>query len=119
MGAPKAAGTNLDKEASLLARRPASRPPLSLLEGGGVGRRLALAGRRLQTRCVMVAKQGGMEVVSRWVCPCCGREVQTALPDGHGSALDGLETAAAAALRGTRRPPRLAQLMESVECWTR
>jgi hypothetical protein len=56
---PKAAGTNLDKEAGLLARRPASQPPLSVLEGGGVGRRLALAGRRLRTRCVLVDKQGG------------------------------------------------------------
>ena len=44
---PKAVGANKNKEEGLLARLSASRPPLSLLEGGGVGRRLALAGRRL------------------------------------------------------------------------
>ena len=47
-GSPsKAAGSNLDKATSWLATRLlAHDSPLSLLEGGGGGRRLALAGRR-------------------------------------------------------------------------
>ena len=36
-----------------------------------------------------------------------------------GPAVDGAETAAGAALRGTRRSSRLAQLTESVGCWSR
>jgi hypothetical protein len=51
---PKATETNIDKMASSLARLPASDSYLSLLEGGGGGRRLALAGRRPVTRCVPV-----------------------------------------------------------------
>jgi hypothetical protein len=37
---PKAAGINSDKEEGLMARLSASRPPLYLLEEGGVSRRL-------------------------------------------------------------------------------
>ena len=51
---PKAVESNLDKAASWLARLPARESPLSMLEGGGGGCRLALAGRRLVTRCVPV-----------------------------------------------------------------
>jgi hypothetical protein len=50
----KAAGTNLISASSFPARPPASNSLLSLLEGGGGGRRLAPAGRRQATRCVMV-----------------------------------------------------------------
>ena len=53
---PKAAETNKDKATIALARAPARPSHLSTLEGGGVGRRLALAGRRLVTRCVLVDK---------------------------------------------------------------
>ena len=56
---PKAAGTNKDKATSWLARMPARESSLSLLEGGGGGRRLALAGRRPRTRCVLVNKLAG------------------------------------------------------------
>jgi hypothetical protein len=56
---PKAAGTNSDQEAGLTARLSASRPPLSLLEGGGVSRRLALASQRLRTRRVLVENMRG------------------------------------------------------------
>ena len=56
---PKAAGTNKDKATSWLARMPARESSLSLLEGGGGGRRLALAGRRPRTRCVLVNKLVG------------------------------------------------------------
>ena len=41
------------------AAPPARRPSLSLLERGGGGRRLALAGRRLPTRCVLVHELAG------------------------------------------------------------
>jgi hypothetical protein len=51
---PKATETNMDKATNLLLRLPARRSILSLLEGGGVGRRLALAGQRLATHCVLV-----------------------------------------------------------------
>jgi hypothetical protein len=51
---PKAAETDLAPASSFPARPPASTSLLSLLEGGGGGRRLALAGRRLTTRCVPV-----------------------------------------------------------------
>jgi hypothetical protein len=44
----------LDKATSWSARLPARDSSMSLLEGGGGGRRLALAGRRLGTRCVLV-----------------------------------------------------------------
>jgi hypothetical protein len=56
VGSPsKAAGSNFDKATSWLAMRlPARDSSLSLLEGGGGGRRLALAGRRPRTRCVLV-----------------------------------------------------------------
>jgi hypothetical protein len=53
---PKAAETNLDKATSWLARLPASDSSLSLLEGGGGGRRLALAGQRPVTHCIPVHK---------------------------------------------------------------
>ena len=56
---PKAAGTNKDKATSSLARMPARESSLSLLEGGGGGRRLALAGRRPRTRYVLVNKLVG------------------------------------------------------------
>ena len=55
----KAAETDTDKATSALARLPALDSPLSLLEGGGGGRRLALAGRRLATRCVSVHELAG------------------------------------------------------------
>ena len=51
---PKATETNIDKVASSLARLPASDSSLSMLKGGGGGRRLALAGRWPVTRCVLV-----------------------------------------------------------------
>ena len=53
---PKAAETNMDKATIALARTLTRASHLFLLEGGGVGRRLALAGRRLVTRCVLVDK---------------------------------------------------------------
>ena len=55
---PKAAETNKDKATSALARLLARKSSLSLLVGGGGGRRLALAGRRLATRCVLVTPGG-------------------------------------------------------------
>ena len=48
---PKAAETNIDKATSWLARLRARDSSPSLLEGDGEGRRLALAGRWLATRC--------------------------------------------------------------------
>jgi hypothetical protein len=56
---PKAAETGKDKATSALARLPVREPSLPLLARGGGGRRLALAGRRLATRCVLVDEQGG------------------------------------------------------------
>jgi hypothetical protein len=53
----KAAETNVDKATSGLARPPARDLTLFLLVGGGGGRRLALAGRRPTTRCVLVIDQ--------------------------------------------------------------
>jgi len=55
----KAAGTSDDKAASGLARLPGRDLSLSLVGGGG-GRRLALAGRRSTTRCVMVLELFGL-----------------------------------------------------------
>jgi hypothetical protein len=55
----KAAETNVDKATSGLARSPARDLSLSLLVGGGGGRRLALAGRRPATRCVLVLELAG------------------------------------------------------------
>jgi hypothetical protein len=52
----KAAETNMDKVAIALARTPARSSHVFMMEGGGVGRRLALAGRQLLTRCVLVDK---------------------------------------------------------------
>ena len=57
---PKAAESNTDKVTSLLATLSTSDSPLSLLEGGGGGRRLALAGRRLKTHCVLVHELVGL-----------------------------------------------------------
>jgi hypothetical protein len=57
---PKAAETNVDKATSGLARPPARELSFSLMAGGGGGRRLALAGRRLATRCVLVDEHGGL-----------------------------------------------------------
>ena len=54
----KAAGTSDDKAASGLARLPDRDLFLSLVGGGG-GRWLALAGRRLATRCVLVPELAG------------------------------------------------------------
>jgi hypothetical protein len=48
---PKAAEIGKDKATSALARQPIRESSLPLLAGGGGGRRLALAGRRLATRC--------------------------------------------------------------------
>ena len=56
---PKAAETGKDKATSALARLPVRETSLPLLVGGGGGRRLALVGRRLATRCVPVDEQGG------------------------------------------------------------
>jgi hypothetical protein len=56
---PKAAKTSKDKVASALARLPVRETSLPLLAGSGGGRRLALAGRWLATRCVLADKQGG------------------------------------------------------------
>jgi hypothetical protein len=53
---PKAAETNMDKATIALARTLARPSHLFMLDGGGVGRRLALAGHRLVTRCVLVDK---------------------------------------------------------------
>jgi hypothetical protein len=48
-------GGNKDKATNVLARLPARKAPLHLMEvGGGGGRRLALAYRRPGTRCVPV-----------------------------------------------------------------
>ena len=54
---PKAAETGKDKATSALARLPVRESSLPLLVGGGGGHRLALAGRWLATRCVMVHEQ--------------------------------------------------------------
>jgi hypothetical protein len=53
---PKAAENNMNKATIMLARTPARQSHLLMLEGGGVGRRLALASRRLVKRCVLVDK---------------------------------------------------------------
>ena len=58
---PNAAESIVDKATSMLARLLASESPLSMLEGGGGGRRLALAGRRLETPCVLVNELVGLE----------------------------------------------------------
>ena len=50
----KAAETITDKATSWLAKLPTRDSSLSLLEEGGEGRQLALAGRWLGTRCVSV-----------------------------------------------------------------
>ena len=55
---PKAAETSKDKATSASVRLPARESSLPLLAGGGVGRRLALAGRRLATRCKVVEHIG-------------------------------------------------------------
>ena len=68
---PKAAESNIDKATNRLARMPASESSLSLLEGGGGGRRLALTGRRLGTRCGPVhelAGRGGRRLGGRRRC---------------------------------------------------
>ena len=57
---PKAAETIDKTVTSWLARLPASDSPLLLLEGGGGERRLALAGRRLETRYVPVHELVGL-----------------------------------------------------------
>ena len=111
---PKAAETGKDKATSALARLPVRETSLPLLVGGGGGRRLALVGRRLATRCVPVDEQGGRGAA----CLVAGSDLVRwgnslyASPDGLGPAADGAETAAAAALRRTRRPPRLAALTD-------
>jgi hypothetical protein len=55
----KAEEANKDKAMSALARLLARKSSSSLLARGGGGRRLALAGRRLVTRCVVVDAHGG------------------------------------------------------------
>jgi hypothetical protein len=69
---PKAAESNTDKATSWLARVPASDSPQSLMEGGGGGRRLALAGRRLLTRRVPVHELAGRRGwrLGGWRRPC-------------------------------------------------
>ena len=57
---PKAVEPIVDKATSLLARLPSSDSPMLLVEGGGGGRRLALAGRRKETRCVPVHELVGL-----------------------------------------------------------
>jgi hypothetical protein len=64
---PKATETDLALASSFPARPPASTSLLSLVEGGGGGRRLAPAGRRLATRCVLVHEYGSRST-SRIVC---------------------------------------------------
>jgi hypothetical protein len=56
---PKAVETNRDKTTSTLARLSARKASLSLMAGGGGGRRLAITGRRLATRCVLVDEHNG------------------------------------------------------------
>ena len=51
---PHATEIGKDKTTSALARLPVREMSLHLLVGGGGGRRLALAGWRLATRCVLV-----------------------------------------------------------------
>ena len=62
----KAEEANKDKAMSALARLLARKSSLSLLAGGGGGRRLALAGRRLATRCVLVDEHGGRGLHAWW-----------------------------------------------------
>ena len=57
---PKAAESIVDKATSLLARLPSSDSPMLLVEGGGRGRRLALADRRKETCCVPVHELVGL-----------------------------------------------------------
>ena len=64
----KAEEANKDKAMSALARLLARKSSLPLLARGGGGRRLALTGRRLATRCVLVDEQGG-----RGACMLGGR----------------------------------------------
>ena len=89
----------------MLAKMPARNVPMPLLEGGGGGRRLALAGRRLGTRCVLVH-----ELVGRR---------DRLLGADAGLVSWGSPSGAPPALWGTSRSPRQTQLTESVECWTR
>jgi hypothetical protein len=56
---PEAAETGKDKATSALAMLPVRESSLPLLAGGGGGHRLALAGRRLATRCHLADEQGG------------------------------------------------------------
>ena len=56
----KAAETNDDKVTSGMVRLPVCDLTLCLLVGGGGGRRLALAGRRSTTRCVMLLELFGL-----------------------------------------------------------
>jgi hypothetical protein len=56
---PKAVETGTDKATSALARLLVCKTSLPLLVGGGGDRWLALAGRRLATRCVLVDELGG------------------------------------------------------------
>jgi hypothetical protein len=64
----KAEEAQTDKAMSALARLLARKTSSSLLARGGGGRRLALAGRRLATRCVVVDAHG-----SRGGCMLGGR----------------------------------------------
>ena len=100
---PKAAETGKDKATSALARLPVRETFLPLLVGGG----WQLAASRWTSRAAGGAAclVAGSDLV-RW-----GNSLY-ASPDGLGPAADGAETAAAAALRRTRRPPRLAALTD-------
>jgi hypothetical protein len=104
---PKAAETGKDKATSALARLTVRETALPLLVGGGGGLRLALAGRRLATRCVLVDEQRS-RAAGGAACLVAGSDLvrwgnsSYASPDGLGPATDGAETAAAAALWRTR-----------------
>ena len=56
----KTAEAGKDKATSALTRMLTRETSLSVLAGGGGGRRLALADRRLATRCVLVDEHGGL-----------------------------------------------------------
>ena len=78
----KAEEANKDKAMSALARLLARKLSLSLLARGGGGRRLALAGRRLVTRCVLVDEHGGRGGLHAW-WPALASSVEEILCTPH------------------------------------